>query len=182
MQRSTTIALGASVVVAVGVLLLKGGPHPRSDARPSWSAALSSPLLAPSGLQLPPLGAPSLSPPLLAGSAPLLPPERKLPLNAPRSVRFGVVLLQYRGAQFAPEAAPFKPDALQKARSLAELARKDFKAAVRQGDPGSIEDAGRIGRGILEPAAEVELFSLAPNEVAGPVDTPRGYWIVRRLE
>lgn len=108
--------------------------------------------------------------------------EKKLPANAPRMVRFGVVLVQYRGAQFAHERALYKPDALQRARQLAELARKDFKEAVKQGDPGSTEDAGRIRRDILEPNVEVELFSLAPGAVGGPVDTPRGYWIVRRVE
>jgi hypothetical protein len=174
-QRSTTIALGALVVGAVGVLLVRGGPRPRAAAQPSWSAALSAPAL----VSIPPLSAPSL----LSPEPPPEPsPERRLPANAPRTVRFGVVLVQYRGAQFAPENAPFKPDALQRARQLAELARKDFKAAVKQGDPGSMEDAGRMGRGILEPAPEVELFSLAPGAVGGPIDTPRGYWIVRRIE
>ncbi len=166
------------MVATVGVLLFRGAPRPGSAARPSWSAAISATAL----VSIPPLSAPSLEVPSVVPAPPSPLPERKLPLNAPRTVRFGIVLVQYRGAQFAPEQAPYKPDALQRARQLLEIARKDFKAAVKQGDPGSVEDAGRLGRGILEPAPEVELFSLAPGAVGGPVDTPRGYWIVRRIE
>jgi parvulin-like peptidyl-prolyl isomerase len=36
--------------------------------------------------------------------------------------------------------------------------------------------------GILEPLAEYVLFSLPVDGVGGPVETPRGYWIVKRLE
>jgi len=178
-QRSTTITLGGLVLAAVGLLLVKGGPRPTPTERVSWSAALSSS----AAILVPPLTASSFSFPAPAQSAP---PERpaakKLPANAPRTLHFGVVLVQYRGAQFAPDDAPYKPDALQRARQLAEVAHKDFKAAVKQGDPGSTDDAGRINRSILEPQAEVEVFSLAPGAVSDPVDTPRGYWIVRRID
>lgn len=179
MQRSTSIALGALVVAVVALLLIQGGRRPPPPERLSWAAALSAssatipvPSLSFSVLPFPPPVAAPVS------SAPL----RKLPANAPRTLHFGVILVQYRGAQFAPEQASYKPDALQRARQLAEAARKDFKAAVAQGDPGSVEDAGRVSRNVLEPAVEVELFSLGPGEVSEPVDTPRGYWIARRLD
>lgn len=178
MQRSTTITLGALVVGAVVLLLLKGGPRPTHREQITWSSALSASAVIP----VPALSVSSLSFPITSAAPTPEPPARKLPTNAPKAVRFGVILVQYRGAQFAPEQSPYKPDALQRARQLAESARKDFKAAVKQGDPGSTEDAGRIGRGILEPAAEIELFSLAPGGVSEPVDTPRGYWIVRRVD
>jgi hypothetical protein len=35
---------------------------------------------------------------------------------------------------------------------------------------------------VLEPEVEWSLFTLAPGEVGEPVDTPRGYWIPRRLD
>ena len=179
MQRSTSIALGALVVAVVALLLVQGGRRPPPPERLSWAAALSAsaavipvPTLSFSVLPFPSAVAPP------AASTPL----RRLPANAPKNLHFGVILVQYRGAQFAPEQAPFKPDALQRARQLAELARQDFKAAVSQGDPGSVEDAGRVGRNILEPAAEVELFSLAPGGISDPVDNPRGHSIARRLD
>jgi hypothetical protein len=105
-----------------------------------------------------------------------------LPATAPKTVRFGVVLIQYRGAQFAPEGARSRAEALELVRSLHEIARRDFRAAVKQGDPGSTDDAGRIARNILEPQLEYELFTLAPGAVSEPLDTPRGYWIARRAE
>jgi hypothetical protein len=93
-----------------------------------------------------------------------------------------VVLIQYRGAEGAPTGARSRREALELARELAETARRDFREAVSRGDAGSTANAGRIGRGVLEPEVEWSLFTLAPGEVGEPVDTPRGYWIARRLD
>jgi hypothetical protein len=100
----------------------------------------------------------------------------------PKQVRFAVVLVQYTGAQGAPVGIRSRDAAAKLAAELGEEARRDFKAAVKRGDVGSTDDAGRIQRGILEENAELALFSSAVGEVAGPVETPRGYWIVKRLE
>jgi len=114
-------------------------------------------------------------------------PVPPLPATAPRQVRFGVVLVSYAGAQ--PSAAggghvPTRSKA--EARALAErlvaTATQDFRAAVQQGDSGSTDDVGRVKLGVLEPAPEYVLFTLGVDAVGGPVDTPRGYWIVKRLE
>ncbi len=115
-----------------------------------------------------------------------------LPMDAPRQVRFGVVLVSYDGAQPSvaglAEGHPVRPptrskaDARQLATKLAATAEQDFHAAVQQGDAGSSDDVGRVKVGILEPAPEYVLFTLRAGAVAGPVDTPRGYWIVKRLE
>jgi PPIC-type PPIASE domain len=110
------------------------------------------------------------------------PPGSQLPSGTPRTVRFGVILVQYRGAEGAPATARSKEEASGLARTLAEGARSDFKAAVAKGDPGSTDDAGRIPRGVLEPSAEFTLFTLGPGTVSDPVDTPRGFWILRRIE
>jgi hypothetical protein len=113
-------------------------------------------------------------------------PVPPLPFSAPREVRFGVVLVSYSGAQ--PSAGGGKPVARSRAdaRALAEkllaTAQQDFHAAVQQGDAGSSDDVGRVRRGVLEPAPEYVLFTLGVDATAGPVDTPRGYWIVKRLE
>lgn len=123
------------------------------------------------------LGAPDAGGTLLSGEVP--PP---LGQEAPKRVRFGVILVQYKGAQTAPPGTRSREAALQLARTLAEEAKQDFKATVAKGDKGSTEDLGYIPRGVLEPAPEFELFSLPKGGVGGPVDTPRGYWIVRRIE
>jgi PPIC-type PPIASE domain len=115
-----------------------------------------------------------------------------LPLGVPRQVRFGVVLVSYAGCQPSvaglAEGRPPRPvsrskaDAQQLATKLAMTADQDFHAAVQQGDAGSGDDVGRVKLGILEPAPEYVLFTLNVGGVAGPVDTPRGFWIVKRLE
>jgi hypothetical protein len=119
---------------------------------------------------------------LLADGSPVPP----LPANTPRHVRFGVVLVSYAGAQ--PSAGGGKPasrsraDAKALAEKLLATAQQDFHLAVQQGDAGSSDDVGRVKLGLLEPAPEYVLFTSAVNAVSGPVDTPRGYWIVKRLE
>lgn len=105
-----------------------------------------------------------------------------LPDTAPRQVRFGVVLVTYIGAELASPTARSKPDALALAEKLAADAKTDFHAAVRRGDDGSADDVGRIQRGVLEPVPEYMLFSLPAGGVSDPVDTPRGYWIAKRIE
>ena len=102
--------------------------------------------------------------------------------EAPKTVTFGVILVQYRGAQGAPPTARPRDEALTLAKQLAEEAKTDFKAALQKGDKGSVENAGRMPRGMLEPAPEYVLFSLAKGAVSEPVDTPRGYWIMQRIE
>lgn len=113
-------------------------------------------------------------------------PVPALPLNAPRQVRFGVVLVSYEGAQPSPTSGRVSSRSKGDARALAEklyaTAQQDFHAAVQQGDGGSSDDVGRVKLGILEPAPEYVLFTLPIDGVGGPVDTPRGFWIVKRLE
>lgn len=109
-------------------------------------------------------------------------PVPPLPPNAPSVVRFGVVLVAYAGAEDAPRGARSKPEALHLAEQLASQARSDFHAAVRRGDDGSADDVGSMKRGVLEPAPEYVLFSLQPGGVSDPIDTPRGYWVVKRIE
>ncbi len=105
-----------------------------------------------------------------------------MPSGAPRTVKVGVVLVQFAGAEGASSAARAKPDALKHALELADQARADWKAAVKAGDTGSSEDIGRIPRGVLERTTEVAVFSLAAGDISEPLETPRGYWIVKRLE
>ena len=105
-----------------------------------------------------------------------------MPTGAPRTVRLGVVLVQYAGAEGAPSSARAKPDALKHAVELAEKAKGDWKAAVKAGDSGSSEDIGRIPRGVLDRSTELTVFSLEKDGLSEPLDTPRGYWVVKRIE
>jgi hypothetical protein len=109
-----------------------------------------------------------------------------LPLTVARTVRFGVVLVSYAGAQPSAGGGRAPTRSRAEARTLAAkllvTAKDDFHAAVQQGDAGSADDLGTITLGLLEPAPEYVLFTLPVGGVGGPVDTPRGYWIVKRLE
>lgn len=109
-------------------------------------------------------------------------PSLDLPASASKSVRFGVILIAHSAAQGAAPGARNKAAAQELAARLAEQAKTDFKAAVAAGDTGSMEDAGRIGRGVLEPESEMVLFQLEAGAVSSPIDTPRGFWIVKRLD
>jgi hypothetical protein len=105
----------------------------------------------------------------------------ELPNSAPQELSFGVVQFAYQGSQFAGSESRTKDQARQKAEEALELAKHDFAAAVSKGDRGSTTDAGRIPRGVLEPPIEYVLFMLDKRTLNPTViDTPRGFWIVRR--
>jgi hypothetical protein len=113
-------------------------------------------------------------------------PVPPLPMAVPRQIRFGVVLVSYVGAQPSAGGGQVSPRSKADARVLSDrllaTAQQDFHAAVQQGDVGSADDVGQVKLGILEPAPEYVLFTARVNAVGGPIDTPRGYWIVKRLE
>lgn len=192
MQRTTLVAAGLFVVLGVAALVLgrAGGSNSRTPPEPSAPRVESSapaPALAtapaPSAAlgELAVLGDTDVEP---SGRFDVLPDGRRvpeLPASAPNTISFGVVLFAYSGAQAAPDGARSRDAARQRAKELIEEAKRDFKAAVAKGDRGSTADAGRIPRGVLEPAVEYVLFSLEKGAVHDePVDTPRGYWVVRR--
>ena len=105
-----------------------------------------------------------------------------LPASAPHRIRIGVILIRYRGAQLTPDNAKSKPDARSHADWVRELASRNFEAAVQLGDVGSNADIGYVSQGVLEPATEYLVFSLGVHDFSAVLDTPRGFWIVRRLE
>jgi hypothetical protein len=106
-----------------------------------------------------------------------------LPGEAPRSVKFGAILVQYRGAQGAPASARSRDAAVDLAKQLATEAKQDFRAALAKGDNAKEGDnLGEMPRGVFEPGPEFVLFSLPKGGVSDPVDTPRGFLIFRRIE
>lgn len=190
MQKTSSALLGALVLVVTGVILWKSGPRTpatvvvpaMSSVQPSVGSLIPRPDASVGAVDI--LDDPSftgiggLKPgfALLDGTKP---PE--LSAEAPPRVRFGVVLVRYRGAERAPLASRSKAEALKLAKSLLETAKTDFASAVEKGDEGSTAAAGWMPRGVLEPAPNYVLFTTAPGDVGGPVDTPTGYWIVKNL-
>jgi hypothetical protein len=124
-----------------------------------------------------------------AGAGTVMPdgmPVPPLPASVPKQVRFGVVLLSYSTAEASTAGGRVGTRTKAEAKVLAEklhaTALVDFHTAVQQGDAGSADDVGRVKLGLLEPAPEYVLFTLPVGGIGGPVDTPRGYWIVKRIE
>jgi hypothetical protein len=194
MQRTTSVTVGllfVAAIAAVAVLGLRPKREPEHEhtAAPKPSALSAAARSAPSAVA-------SAAPADVDGGVPGEPmvtegfenfpdggkvPE--LPASAPARIGFGAVIFAYQGAQGAPRDARSKEDAKKKATEAIELAQKDFSAAVAKGDHGSTTDAGRLPRGVIEPPIEYVLFTLEKGKVhPEPIDTPRGYWVVRRNE
>lgn len=187
MQRWTSLAFGLLFVAAVVGLIVTGRtPEPTvASAVPSASSAAPLPSADPVTVDA---AAPVDAGRDSAGSSAFnklsdggdVPP---LPNSAPKTVTLGVVLFQYRGAQGAPRSARSKEEARAQAEKALPMATKDFDEAVKHGDPGSLGNAGAIPRNVLEPAIEYTVFTLKPGEIhPEPLDTPRGFWIVRRVK
>lgn len=183
---TTLVAAGALVFALVS---LKRHPHQPTELASAASASASAPAAAaepsaPSSAASGTLGAaaPSAATGHDYSQLPDGRPVPELPGTAPRSCGFGAILITHEGAQFAPRNARSKANALTLAKSLVLEAEKNFAEAAKKGDPGSLADAGSISRGILERSIEYRLFTLEKGQLfPEPVETPRGYWVMKRL-
>lgn len=196
MQRTTSVTVGLLFVAALAAgavlgLRPKRTPEPAPAPKPSVvGTATASAAPSASGIAKAPQGsADAVTAPGDGAVTPgfeTFPDGRQvpeLPASAPARVGFGAVVFAYQGAQGAPGDARNKEDARKKAAETIELAQRDFAAAVARGDHGSTTDAGRLPRGVIEPPIEYVLFTLEKGKVhPEPLDTPRGYWVVRRNE
>ena len=193
MQRTTSVTVGVLFVAAIAAVAVLGlRPKRASEHTPAAKPSA----MARSVASAVPSAAPLAEPADVDGGVPGAPtvtegfenfpdggkvPE--LPASAPARIGFGAVIFAYQGAQGAPRDARSKEDARKRATETLELAQKDFAAAVAKGDHGSTTDAGRLPRGVIEPPIEYVLFTLEKGKVhPEPIDTPRGYWVVRRNE
>ncbi|AKV01836.1 Peptidyl-prolyl cis-trans isomerase PpiD [Labilithrix luteola] len=191
-QRTASILVGALVVGLVGwIAVNQTTPHaPHApNAEGDAGAALATTASAAPVASAAPLASASAQAAAPAGDGgadltldSMMFDSGVMPSSAPRTVHLGVVLVQFTGAEGASSTARSKKEALEYARKLAEDAKTDFKHAVREGDSGSSEDIGKIPRGVLDPRTEVSVFSLAAGEMSDVLETPRGYWIVKRID
>jgi hypothetical protein len=189
MQRWLSVLLGFGVL-AVAVLLVTSGstrrhaPKAVADAEALDAAPVGD---APSRAEVDSGSAAEASTGPLEGRVGIgmrMPdgtPVPPLP-DKPSRVHFGVVLVTYAGAQGAPEHGRSQREAREIAQKLALDAKTDFHGAVVRGDSGSMDDAGSMPRGVLEPAVEYAIFTLPVGSVSEPLETPRGYWIVKRTD
>lgn len=108
-------------------------------------------------------------------------PVPALEPTAPRRVKLGVALFRYRGAEGAGSQSRTRDEAERLAVAALAKGGDDFGQVVALGDPGSAVDVGWVGRGVLERSVEYAVFGAKVGEtLTKPLDTPRGFWIVRR--
>jgi len=184
MQKWKSVAFLTFLALAglvVGIGRVAKNQKTSGTAAPSATASASAPKLAE-----PALTAEQALPPSEASAAPSAasepPSGNALPANAPNDVVFGAILITFEGAQGASSKARPKQAALELARRVLATAQTSFEDAVKMGDPGSMANAGSMRRGILEPNVERALFTLEKGAVfSEPIETPRGYWVMRRI-
>lgn len=195
-QRRATIAFGLGIIGVVGWLTFEQGSRPiphasagerdasaeaATDASPGDASGTAT--VGVDGGIAEDAGVASEG--LEAGAMPSLfglPEAGGLPSSAPRTVKLGVILVHFAGAEGAPATARSKAAAQALAEKLAGEAKADFSHTLGQGDPGSSSDIGRIPRGVLDPRTEGVVFALSGGEVSDAIETPRGFWIVKRLD
>ncbi|MEP7051189.1 MAG: hypothetical protein ABJB12_12595 [Pseudomonadota bacterium] len=188
MQRSTAALLGLGFTAALVGLIFATHDAPKKrepmPAKTAPSASASARPVASTSLPVPDAGVEDAGTVAFTEGFETFPDGGKvpdLPDSAPQELSFGVIQFAYQGAQFAGAEARPKDAARARANEILELAKHDFVAAVAKGDRGSTSDAGRIPRGVLEPPVEYVLFLLNKGTVnPAVIDTPRGFWIVRR--
>jgi hypothetical protein len=166
------------LIVGLGRIakIQKSSAHTDPSAAVSASAANSAEPPPAASEQEPPAAEPSAAPSASVSAG-------ALPANAPNDVVFGAILVTFEGVQGAPSKARSKAAALEMAQRILAAAQTSFEDAVRMGDPGSMANAGTMRRGILEPSVEYALFTLEKGAIyPSPVETPRGYWIMRRIK
>ncbi len=179
MDRWSSWTLSVLLLATVAIVVLAArAPREAVVATSGTATASGAPVSSaePAAARDEPDRGPGAMPSAVASATPALPPD------APPAVRIGVIQFSYRGAELAGATAPTREIARERARQALEVARQDFAKAVPLGDAASGADLGTIPRGVLEPSVEYAVFTLAPGEVAAePLDTPRGFWVVRRL-
>lgn len=68
------------------------------------------------------------------------------------------------------------------AEKALETARTDFGAAVKAADPESDADYGTFAPHSFEAEVEAAIVAIPPGQVGGPIETPRGFWVVKRIK
>ena len=106
-------------------------------------------------------------------------------LGADRKVRASHIFLGIPPEATAAEADQIRRRALelvQRARGgedFAKLARENSQDTATRSEGG---DLGYFGRGMLPPAVEEIVFSMAPGEVRGPVRAERGFHVIKLVD
>ena len=187
MGRRAALILGISLALGA-VLLIVFEKTPSEAATPADASAAPAAASAPSKEAAPTPTAASVIPARPATNTKFdkLDDGNAVPAlaeDAPQQVKLGVALFAYDGAQGVPPGSRSRDAALELARAALQAGTAEFAKALEKADRGSRDDVGWVRRGILEKRVEYEVFRLEKGTLASePIDTPRGFWVVRRLQ
>lgn len=99
------------------------------------------------------------------------------------------ILVRYRGAERAPSSVTrSQEEAEARAREvLARVGDEDFAAVALEmsDDTANADHGGEMGsleRGLLPEALDDALFSMEIEEVRGPIESPLGFHVIRRMQ
>lgn len=184
-RRLTSASVGLAAVLSLVFLACEKSPPPPEE-KPAQETELEASTEKEPSPEVEPLPAATPEPPLSLSRFYVQAdgtPFPALPSTAPQRVKIAVALFAYAGAQGVPENFRSREAALELAQKALSAAEPDFAAALAQADPGSQADLGFIKRGVLEPSVEQVVFQLEKGKVVKePLDTPRGFWVVRRIQ
>ncbi|HVH46752.1 MAG TPA: peptidylprolyl isomerase [Labilithrix sp.] len=115
-------------------------------------------------------------------------PSAAAPKTAPEAVAAQHVLVAYKGAKGAPKTiARTKVEAKKRAEEVVAKAKAgaDFAALAAEysDDPGSKDRLGSVGKFTREKMTKPfsdAAFSLAVDEVSGPVESDFGFHVIKR--
>ena len=113
-----------------------------------------------------------------------VPPEAPAPLpivaapepGDPSSFRIGVVIYSFENGKRSKAMAKALAD-----KSM-QTAGTDFTAAVKAGDQDSDADYGTFSARSFDTELEASIVAIPVGRVGGPIETPRSYWIVKRIK
>lgn len=178
--------LGLLFVASAALYYREHDPKLATETEPTTSGTPTEAPPSTEPTKLDAVVAPSSTPPSVLTSFDREPdgsPVPDLPNDAPKRVRLGVALFTYEGAQGLGKKGRGRAAAQEAAAKAIAAHGADFAKIVGEGDPGSAPDVGWVKRGILERRAEFAVFRLSVGEaLKEPVDTPRGFWVAKRLE
>lgn len=187
-RRSPTIW---AAVVVLGIAGLAYSEKSRKAHAPTAAA----PAASPSSEEATAPATPDAPAPLAPSSVPESPsatsrfhtmpdgsPVPALSPSAPERIKLGVAIFRYKGTQGSSDSSRSREAALALAQEAAKIGQEDFASAVKKGDRGSNENIGWLDQRVLERAVEYAVFSLEKGEISKtPIDTPRGFWVAKRL-
>lgn len=192
MKRRAPTIWAAVVVLGVLGLAYRDGKQQKAEDRKVSEPAFSVTQGSPEDVEAEPPGEPPLpaetglpEPSASSTLFHMMPDGSPVPAlspSTPERIKLGIAIFRYKGTQGSSDSTRSRDAALALAQEAVKTGQEDFANAVKKGDRGSSDNIGWIDQRILERAVEYAVFSLEKGEISSePIDTPRGFWVAKRL-